>query len=202
MRLNPRNASTDTVASWSLRSLSPYWTGPAIGMVPYAATSDSELAVVSLSSGTIDGTSASLDGDHMSVNSSRMKLAKISPGTVCTSGRQRNTTARETSATIMIFRRSNRSTSTPMNGARNSPGATRAVVTSAMAASGCVEMLAARDVMAKKPTQSPRAEITWTLKSAKNRCEPNTRPTQPTGSAGSAPGAASLTWVRGLLLGR
>ena len=44
-----------------------------------------------------------------------------------------------------------------------------------MAASGWEEIDAASDVMAKKPTQSPSAEMTWTLKRAKNRRVPKTR---------------------------
>ena len=137
---------------------------------------------------------ASLAGLHISVKISRMKLAKTSPGTVCTSGRSRNTTARTMSAMIMIFLRSNRSTNTPTNGARKNPGATRAVVTSAMAASGWAEIDAASDVMAKKPTQSPRAEMTWTLKRAKKRRVPNIRSIRPSaGAAGSAESGWSVT---------
>ncbi len=89
--------------------------------------------------------------------------------------------------------RSKRSTITPMKGARKNPGATRAMVTRAMAPSGCEEIDAASEVIAKNPTQSPSAEMTWTLKSAKKRRVPNTRSIQPPSGTGSAPGSPAST---------
>src|SRR5690606_1687896 len=118
------------------RELSAYWMGPATGMVAYAATSPRELAVVSFSGGTSSGVVASFAGDHIIVKTSRMRLAKIRPGTVRTNGINRNTPARTRSETIMTVLRLKRSTITPTNGVNSTPGAMRAVVTSAMAASG------------------------------------------------------------------
>src|SRR5690606_4842394 len=122
---------------------------------------------------TSSGTVASFAGDHVIVNTSTMRLASTSPGTVFTSGRRMNTIARTTSETTITALRLNRSTTTPTNGANRMPGATRAVVTSAIAASGWEEIAAASEVIAKNPTQSPTAEMSCTLNSAKNSRLPN-----------------------------
>src|SRR5215210_1341211 len=82
----------------------------AIGNVPYAATSDSELALVRCDDGTRLGTLASLAGDHRSVPISSTSDAITRPHTVSMNGMVTRTLARRTSQATITFFRFHRST--------------------------------------------------------------------------------------------
>src|SRR4051812_37183061 len=62
-----------------------------------------------------------------------------------------------------------------MNGPRKKLGATRAVSTRAVAASGAPLMFAASAVTANRPTQSPNALMTCAIQSQEYSTEPNSR---------------------------
>src|SRR3546814_13440376 len=103
-------------------------------MVPYAATRDSELAVVRWSAGTRLGTDASLAGVHSSVKHSSTSDATTSPTMVSTKGRVTSTAARPTLHQTMTFLRSKRSAMTPDAAPRKKPGTMRADMTTPTAA--------------------------------------------------------------------
>lgn len=167
-------------------------TSDAMGKLPYAAAIDSEFAAASFSGGTSRGTDASFAGDHIKVRHSRTKEIAISPATVSTNGIAAVARARPTSHTIIVCRRSQRSTSTPPRGARKNPGTRRAAKTNPTAP-GPPETRSATTMMARRPIQSPRLETACATQRRKNVDVPNTRQ----GAGGNGPDPSEVAGTNG-----
>ncbi len=163
-----------------------------MGKVPYAATSDKELAVARNSLRTRLGTDASFAGDQSRVKISRRSEARNRPGTVSTNGMEASTRPLPTSQATITRLRSHRSTRTPAAGAKKKPGMSRAERTRLIAPSGeDPPIRAAAAVTATKPIQSPSEDTTWASQRRKNERDPNSRSSEAVSAAG--PGARPFT---------
>src|SRR5580700_10974706 len=161
-----KNRRTWTLASWDATTVSRGKTASAGRMVPYAETSEAELAEASMSGGTRFGTEASLAGVHISVNNSRKTEAANKPRTVWTNGRTATMSPRPMSQTTINFLRSHRSRTAVANAPKKNPGRRRPDSTTPTATAWLdLPTAPARDTTARNPTQSPNDDTTWAVNS-------------------------------------
>ena len=143
--------------------------------MPYAATSESELAAVSCSLGTKLGTMASFAGPHRDVANSRINDTSTSAHTRSMNGIASSTKARRMSQPIKSRFRLTLSTMTPPTEAKKNPGSTLATITSAIADPGWSPPIRrAISIMARNPIQSPNALTICAIHRRRNAGLPNT----------------------------